>query len=257
MMIVRSILACCRLSFSTPSLSPTLPEDGGLIDVISVVPAQMMHILDHPEDYTNIKNFLIGGSSIDSRLWDRIVDAGLNAWESYGMTETASHIALRRVTGSSEKRPRFVPLKGVKVKSDFEDRLHINMDNEFFPTNDLADVFPDGSFTINGRLDNMIISGGLKINPVLLERTLQPYLEDLIDTFFISSVPDEIWTSKIILVAKPINETLHSAEDVQKKIKDILDSIPADILSPKFRPKEIRLVDKLTYTDSGKPLRKI
>lgn len=256
-MIVRSILAGCRLSFSSPSLSPSLQEDGGVIDLISVVPAQMMHILDHLEDYGNVKNFLIGGSSIDSRLWDRIVEAGINAWESYGMTETASHIALRRVTGNSKKRPRFVPLNGVKVKSDFEDRLHINMDNEFFPTNDLTTVFPDGSFIINGRIDNMIISGGLKINPVLLERTLQPYLEGLIDTFFISSSPDERWTSKIILVAKPAIEPTVSTENLQKKIKDVLDGIPSEILSPKFRPKEVRIMDELTYTGSGKLLRKL
>lgn len=260
MMIVRSLVAGCELSFSEPSLSPEPPSSDKTVDLISVVPAQMPFILSHLKDYNHVKAFLLGGSAIDGRLWDKIVASGINAWESYGMTETASHVALRRITGSSSMRPHFVPMQNISVKTDLEGRIHIRDGKNFFTTNDIGIVYPDGSFNIIGRKDDIIISGGIKMNPLHIEEKIRPYIEDKLSEFFLSSVPDEQWTSKIILVGVPLQKIKN--EEYQEKLlieemERIIKNIPDEIISVKEKPKEIRLVATLPLTESGKLKRKL
>ena len=258
MMIARSLVAGCRLTFSEPSLTPELPCGEMPIDLMSVVPAQMIHILDNLDLYRNVKRFLIGGSAVDSRLWDRIVNSGINAWESYGMTETASHVALRRICSSSDTRPRFIPLSGILVNTDSESRIHIRDEKNFFTTNDCGKSFTDGSFVVWGRMDNIIISGGIKINPLQIEDILGSRLSDFLDDFFISSVPDEKWTSKIVLVGNPsIKVCKNDRKVLANQIQNVIENISAEILPFKYRPKEIILKDELAYTASGKLIRKI
>lgn len=257
MMIARSLVAGCRLSFCNPSLSPELPPDNSAVDLMSVVPAQMVHILDNLDSFRRVRKFLIGGSSIDPRLWDRIVESGVQAWESYGMTETASHVALRRICGSASRRPRFIPLPGISVSTDFDGRIHIRDEKSFFTTNDCGRSFPDGSFIVSGRMDHMIISGGIKVNPLQVEEVLVEYMSDLLDHFFISSSPDERWTSRIVLVGESPDTSDNAKRDLASRIKGAIDNIPLEVLPLRLRPKEIILLDRFDYTPSGKLIRRI
>lgn len=256
MMIVRSLVAGCNLTFSEPSLKIQLPADDNKIDLMSVVPAQMPYILEHPEIFNKVKTFLIGGSPIDPRLWKRIDGSGLCVYESYGMTETASHVALRRIKGDSDKRPRFVPLPGVKVKADPEGRIHIFDNDLIFSTNDVTSgIKQDGSFDIAGRMDMVINTGGIKVNPMEVEVKIREYIEDLISEFIIGSVPDEIWSSRIILLIIPRKGYCDRSNKLISEVTERLNAIPEDILSRWKRPKEIRIVDTLPLTPSGKPIR--
>ena len=257
MMIVRSLVSGCQLTFSEPSQRPQPPEGKNKVDLISIVPAQMPYILEHLDDYKIVKNFLLGGSAIDSRLWNRIVESGITAWESYGMTETASHIALRRITGRASSRPRFVPLPGIKISMDFDDRLHIYDGANFFTTNDVGKVYKDGSFEVLGRKDDIIISGGIKMNPLVIEDKLNPYLEEELETFFITSLPDEQWTSRIILVGTPYDKENVGENNIERKIENIIKTIPSSILPNRERPKEIRIIEEIPRTSNDKIIRKL
>ena len=226
---------------------------------MSVVPAQMPYIISHKESFSNVVAFLLGGSSIDDRLWNRIAESGLNAWESYGMTETASHIALRCIKGNSASRPRFVPMNGIGISVSEDECLKITDEDIVVKTNDLVKIFKDGSFLIKGRKDDMIITGGLKVLPSEIESVLAPYLKNTAKDFFITSEPHEVWTSSIVLVLVPLNnglvENSQQGNELKENIQKIIDSISEKELPSRFRPKRIRLLPELPLTRSGKLIR--
>lgn len=254
MMIIRSLLSGCELTFSLPAVAPKIAFSGRDIDLMAVVPVQMYHLLNNSCVKEHVKHFLIGGSPIDDRLWTKIVASGIDAWESYGMTETASHIALRRIAGSCENRPRFVPFPGIKLSLDFDNCLHI-VDGEInIRTNDIAKLASDGSFEIIGRKDDMIISGGIKVLPQEIEKILFPFLSKMGLEFYISAIPDECWTSKIILI---IISQEKNNEEKKKEVRELLDRIPEDLLSRKLRPKDILFFKEMPLTPSGKIMRKL
>lgn len=245
MMIARSLRSGCRLTYSEPSLTPLPPDIENKIDLMSVVPAQMSYIIQNADKFERVRRFLIGGSRIDDRLWNKIVESGIETWESYGMTETASHIALRRVTGQCNNRPRFVALRGVQISESKDHCLQIKDLDIRIKTNDIVELHKDHSFEIIGRKDNVIISGGLKIQPEEIERKLFPFIQNLVKAFYITSVPDEIWSSKMILaIVEPKVDIL--------RIKEEIDKIPDSVIPSRFRPKELRILDSLPLTQSGK-----
>ena len=103
----------------------------------------------------------------------------------------------------------------------------------------------------------MIITGGLKVMPVTLESILRPYLSSVCEDFYISSLPDEIWSSRIVLVCIPLEHTKLSDKEQILKIRHIIDCIPLTVLQKKFRPKEICLRSEFPMTSSGKLLRRL
>lgn len=253
MMIARSLLSGAQLSFSEPSLHIENISENDNIALMSVVPAQIPYILDNLSCFKNVDQFLIGGSAIHDKLWNRIVESGINAWESYGMTETASHIALRRVVGPCGRRPRFVAFPGIKVSLDPDDCLHIVDDEVVVTTNDIANLYPDRSFEILGRRDDVIISGGIKVLPQHIEKIIKPYIEPICQDFFITSVSDEIWTSKIVLAVVSASCDM----SLSASLRHAIDRIPLDILSKKLRPKDIRIFAEAPLAQSGKLLRRL
>ena len=70
-------------------------------------------------------------------------------------------------------------------------------------TNDIARLYPDGSFVVLGRKDNTINSGGIKIQPEEDERLLQPIIDV---PFAITSVSDEKLGEAAILLLEPVSE---------------------------------------------------
>lgn len=238
MMLVRQRKINCRLYWESPSNRPLENYKGGPIDLISVVPSQMIHILDNLHVMPELRNILIGGSSIPSGLRRRIAASGLNAWESYGMTETASHIALRRVMADPES---FHTLPGVTVE-DRNGALVINISGwKSLVTNDACRVLAPDEFEILGRLDNVIISGGKKINPEKLEERLSLSIEV---PFFITSAPDEKWGSRVVLVAE-CNESR----------KEEIESVCHKHLEKHEVPKQIIFMERIPLTSNGKPIR--
>lgn len=235
MVLVRSKICSCTYSWEKPSNTPLENYSGPDIDLISVVPSQMIYILNNFDRMPVIRNFLIGGSQIPVSIKERIIELGLNAYESYGMTETSSHIAIRKI--SSEIVP-FKTLEGISVE-DYVGKLKINIDGwKSFVTNDCAEIFSETEFLIIGRADNIINSGGIKINPEQIEQRLSSQIKV---PFVISSLPDEKWGERIVLVA----------EGEPRMINEISNTLD-NVLSGVDKPKQVITLKNLPKTENGK-----
>lgn len=252
MMTVRADVAHCTLTSERPSSEPL--QDIGYderIDLVSVVPAQMGSVLDAPGHWRGIRNFLIGGSAIPPLLRHRIALSGYVAWESYGMTETASHIALRRVESTGLEPFRTLP--GITVSQTEDGCLQISLPGEdLIKTTDLAEVVSDTEFRILGRADNCIISGGIKIIPEDLESRLGPFIGY---DYCVSYLPDEKWGERLVLVVATGESSLPESF-LLKAISVRLNQFRKSLDLGRIAPKEIILVKELPFTSSGKLDRK-
>lgn len=247
MMTVRAEEACCRLTSEHPSSRPLAEvAKDEVIDLLSVVPVQMDWILDSPENWTGIRNILVGGSAIPSLMKRRITLSPYNVWETYGMTETASHIALRKVDGDDAP---FKALDGISVDVDESGCLTVRMpDGTVLVTTDMAELTGENEFRILGRADHAVISGGIKINPEELERRLGPFIAF---DYCLSSVPDGKWGEKLVMVIEAPSgmnddELLKAAVGVRlRQYRKILE------LGVKS-PKDVVVVSSLPRTPKGK-----
>lgn len=243
MMGVRSEVSGCRLSWETPSNQPlsTLGKDE-VIDLLAVVPSQILHIISNLENMPEIRAVIIGGSAIHPGLRKKIISTGINAFETYGMTETASHIALRKVEEGEEF---FSVLPGISVSLDNRECLVIKFESgEKIITNDLAVVADPGRFKIIGRFDNVIISGGKKVNPEDVERRISALIKG---DYLITSRPDEKWGERVVLLIEGEKDNYDG--NLMATLKKLLN--PFEV------PKEIEWVSQLKRTPNGKIIRKI
>ncbi|MCM1440440.1 MAG: AMP-binding protein [Roseburia sp.] len=240
MMLIRSLIAGCKFLFEKPSNTPLSQIDRNIkINLLSIVPSQMNYILDNIHKLPEIKNILIGGAPIPQNLKIKIAQSGLHVFESYGMTETASHIALREVKGQDTP---FRTLEDIFVENE-DGRLKITIPGwDTFLTNDSPQIINPKEFHILGRVDNIINSGGIKINPELLESKLSNYLSI---PYAFTSIPDEKWGEALALVYESNGTT-----------KQQISNIVNNSLYGYENPKHIIPIDKMPYTPNGKLQRK-
>lgn len=245
MAAVRSIVTKCEFTYETPSNTPSICDGECDIDLVSVVPSQMVYILDHPEEFRRVRRYLIGGAPLPYGMSELIRERHLDAWESYGMTETASHIALRHIG----RETSFHPLPGIEVSANKDQCLVISgIEGSEILTNDLVSFTPEGGFNITGRKDNVIISGGKKISPETVEHKIQKIL-NLDDHILLAGIPDPKWGEKIVLYVEGTTEYGKDARRMLLTLRDNLEGWEC--------PKEIYFVDSLARTPNGKIKRKI
>jgi len=244
MMIVRAIVGGLNLLYSEPNSIPVITEEIK-IDFVAMVPNQVFGLLEGAigkRQLSNIGSLLIGGSGITNKLEsDLLLNPSINAWHSYGMTETITHIALREIGANSNN---FKPLAGVEVSTNSEGQLiidapKIGVDN--LVTNDIADILEDGSFIIVGRIDNVVVSGGIKL---FLENIESKISHHISQNYFVGGVPDEKLGEKLILFIEG------SSMD-----NNLINKLRTDL--QKFEiPKEIVHLPDFLRTDTGKIRRK-
>lgn len=222
MMVVRALERGLRLVEVTPSNRPLEDlvrerPDIETIDLAAMVPSQVYCSIGHPL-LPRIRHLIVGGGAIPQALEERLRPLPTAVWNSYGMTETLSHIALRRVSGA-EAEDWYRPLPGVALSLSGEGCLVIDapaLSPERLVTNDLAELLPDGRFRILGRRDNVVISGGLKLHIEEEEERLRPLLPDREDrpVFCITCRPHEkLGEEAVLVVERPLlaqaRATLH------------------------------------------------
>ena len=191
------------------------------ISFAAMVPLQVYNSLQVPEErerLKQIKHLIIGGGAIDDDLADELKTFPNAVWSTYGMTETLSHIALRRLSGS-DASDWYTPFPSVTVSLSDESTLIIDAPEvcaDRLITNDIAKIFSDNSkFRIIGRKDNTICSGGLKIQPEELERQLRPYMRV---PYLISKRPDSKFGEIVVLLTEgPIDDARQICERVLPK----------------------------------------
>ncbi len=227
------------------------------------VPLQIQTLLESKPIFSEILNsakaIIIGGAAVNDAILEKVQTIYRPVYVTYGMTETLTHIATKRINGS-EKDDFFNTLDGVDIKLNDESCLMIKSkttDNEWITTNDVAEIINGSSFVLHGRIDNVINSGGVKIQLEKVEKfaesvlkKLTPDGEKLNGRYFVFSLPDEKLGERLIFVLeKEINESFLSREDATKI--DILKGFK-EIL-PKFEvPKEVFFVKKMIETPTGK-----
>lgn len=242
MMIVRALVSGAHLEMIQPSSSPLEHWNGGYdIDLLPVVPAQVEAMLASPQQ-PRVRNLLIGGGALSHTLETRLTEAGVAAWVSYGMTETCSHVALRRAGCDT-----YETLSGIRVLTDSRKCLVIDiptMSIGRIVTNDIAEVISPTRFRWRGRFDNVINSGGIKIHPEEDERLLAPYLCDT-GAYYITSRVSARWGQEAVIV---VTGTGMSDDEII--------GICRQVLPRHHVPKAVIRDQAPTFTSSGKPIRR-
>jgi O-succinylbenzoic acid--CoA ligase len=237
MMIVRSIVGNLNLVVSDVNLHPLMNCNHHL-DFIALVPLQVEELLKTDlEKLKSIQTILIGGGPIHTSLSTKLREQNIQAFHSYGMTETISHVAIRMV-GLGET-DTFEALNGIEFSQE-NGQLHVHypeIGHSNLATNDLVELIDNHHFKFKGRADFIINSGGIKINPETVEELLSTYIET---SFFVSGIPDEQLGQRLILL---IEGTVDQAPTLFE-LKSLL---------PKFHnPKDVYFLPKFIRTESGK-----
>lgn len=237
MMVVRALVCGLNIISTTPCGHP-LKECTERIDFAAMVPLQVVNSLSVLEEagcFEQIKKVIIGGSSINEQLASDLQQLSNAVYSSYGMTETLSHIALRRINGADASKSYF-PLSQVEVSLSDEGTLVIDAPHICpvrLTTHDMAEIHADGSFDILGRKDHVINSGGLKIQIEEVERILTPVIRG---DFAVTSAPDERFGEALVLVVtNPFEE-----------------SQIAKVLPTYYFPKQILQIDSLPRLENAK-----
>jgi len=238
MMLVRAIVGGFNLITVEPKANP-FENLQKAIDFTAITPYQLSHSAETLKIFP-IKNIIVGGGHVNNKLEKLAETIPANLYETYGMTETASHIALRQFNG--EKSEYFSILEGVSIRQDERGCLIIKAphltENELI-TNDIVELKDEKSFKWLGRADSVINSGGVKIFPEQLEKKLGTIINN---PFFVASLPDDTLGEKVILVIEGPEENYS-------------DKLPA-ILGKYEMPKEIFFSPEFQYSISNKILKK-
>ena len=291
MVVVRSIERHLHLISVSPSGHPLKDIDlkdangkdvNGEITFAAMVPMQVYNTLQVPEErerLTHIRHLIIGGGAIDASLEKELqsLPGNIAIWSTYGMTETLSHIALRRINGA-EASEWYQPFDSVKISQTDEGCLVIDAPlvcAETLVTNDIVEIesyiynkvenheevenhnkVEKLRFRIKGRKDNVICSGGIKIQIEEVEALLKPHLEK---PFMIAKKKDEKFGEIAVLLTE--DEDLKKVEATIRRLlssKSDDSNKSSESKSHKYWiPREYLHVDHLPLTETGKPKRSI
>lgn len=241
MMVVRSILRKLKLKIVEPSTNP-LQNINDEIDFCAMTPLQVENSLDKLH---LIKNLIIGGASVSETLKTKIIqtlkhsNSPIRIFETYGMSETLSHIALRQIFPNQEDW--FTVFEGVEISLDERDCLKIfapKLNSEILQTNDLVEINNKNQFRFLGRLDNAINSGGAKIFPEELEKLVKQNIPN--EAVFLG-IDDEKLGQKLILIIEG-----ESDENLKSKIHNL------KFQKSFHKPKDIIFVKQIPRTPNGK-----
>lgn len=270
MMVVRSIERKLRLFSVKPSGHPLSDESLAKMvemdfDFVAMVPMQVYNTLQVPQErerLSRIKHLIIGGGAIDDALAEELRSLPGAVWSTYGMTETLSHIALRRLNGE-EASEWYQPFDSVGVSLNSDGCLVIEAPlvcSEPLVTNDIAEIkqqetsshssdassslktsSPHVLFRIKGRKDNVICSGGIKIQIEEVENLLRQHLDA---PFLLAKKKDEKFGEIAVLVTE--------SGDLEG-----VEAICRQVLPKYWVPRQYLHFDQLPMTETGKPKRAI
>ena len=273
MMVVRCLERGMKIVSVAPSSHP-LKDLQEIPTFAAMVPMQVYNSMENEEERSKlmkIKNLIIGGGAVDSEMVRRLRLFGNTVWSTYGMTETLSHIALRKLSGM-EATEYYSPFEGVELYAANDGCLCIKAPvvcKDTLKTNDIVEFHEDGRrFRVIGRKDNVIDSGGIKIQIEEIEQALKGRLN--VD-FAVSKMQDKEYGEIVVLFLALPEFCKNKDNDIfllyrkgqSRSIKDMeeprLLPFSASFLFlaisslPKYwQPKAVFAVDKIPYTETGK-----
>ena len=228
MMVVRAQELGLKLYCIEPKSTIDL-QDFPNLDFVPMTPMQVKKSMG---SLAKIKTLLIGGAPLSDELRSKLLKTNTHVFESYGMTETITHIGLRNIS-----EDYFRTLDKVKIRKDERGCLVIQTPyfEEEITTNDLVEFKGENQFKWLGRFDSIINSGGIKLIPEQIEKRLKTLISH---EFILSSLPDPILGEKLILI-------IENSEPIDLNFKDVN-------LSKHEIPKAIYYLNSFPRTSSGK-----
>ena len=230
MLLIRALIGDLAIHLYEPAAE--LPELNNSFDLVSLTPMQAARSIQQLDRF---KTILLGGGPVSEVLHEKLQGLDAQVYHTYGMTETASHVALKTLNGP-DQQGYFEALPGIHFSRDDRDCLVINATAWGIPqlvTNDVVKLHGETRFTWLGRADNVVNSGGIKLYPEEIERLLAPAIDK---PFFVTGLPDVELGQKLVLLVE----------------SDVEFSIDFDHLSGYQKPREVLFLPQFVYTETGK-----
>lgn len=246
MVVVRSIIRDLQLVSVKPSGHPLAGIDTPPT-FAAMVPMQVYDSLqtEHERNLLKaVKHLIIGGGAVDQALEAELHDFPNAVWSTYGMTETLSHIAMRRISGGGADC-WYTPFEGVSISLGDDGCLVIDAPAvcpSVLHTNDIAELHADGRrFRILGRKDNVICSGGIKIRMEDVEDMLRQHVPV---PFTITKRADSQLGEAVVMLFEGTDAMIGTVKEVCLRV-----------LPKYWRPKDYISVSQIPITETGKPAR--
>ncbi len=244
MMLVRAMVLGWRLDI-VPYRSNPLDTLYKRYDFCAMVPLQLDNSLNRLH---LIKKLIVGGGSVSEKLQKLVQTIDTKVYETYGMTETVSHIAARRLNPKKKKAgiKAFKALPEIVLATDDRNCLVIKapkLTPEVLVTNDVVELLTYKKFNWKGRYDHVINSGGIKLHPEVIEKKIQQYISQ---RFFLIGIADDLLGERLTLIIE--------GQEVSEEVRNsLLQSLSKDEQFSKFEiPKSLYFLPKFIETPTGK-----
>lgn len=245
MMLVRALVLGLSLVVVKPSSNPLKEVSSKtIINFAAMTPMQVQETLKEPASLnklSKIKKLIIGGAPVSRQLENELQQLPGEIFETYGMTETLTHIALRRINGPG-RNEFFSLLPGITISANNRECLIIHAPHLADPdiiTNDLVEIISPTQFRWLGRADNVVNSGGVKIFPEQVEKKLESIIKA---RFIVTGMSDGKLGEKLVLVIETQTPEGFGA----------LPGLIAENLGSYKKPREIVFLEKFPETSTGK-----
>ena len=215
-----------------------LPKKGGNVenlykDLDILVYLDSINIQERVQSKKNVLGVLMSKPKINENLKSQLLVLPTLVYETYGMTETITHVAAKNITDNY-----FSVLPNVTISTDSRNCLVIDVpriSNYSIVTNDVVKIIGNSEFELLGRFDNVINSGGVKLFPEQIELKLAHKIQT---RFFVTGIPDDQFGEIVALI-------------VEGSPIPFEDEIFNDLL-PYEKPKKIHFLSNFLETESGK-----
>lgn len=238
MMLVRAIVNKADIILCKPTSNP-LTYLNKEVDFSAMTPWQVSHAINE-DNFEKIKKLIIGGGIISSSLIKELKDKKTESFQTYGMTETISHIAVRNLKNIDEN-PNYKCLNHVSISTNKEGELIVKSPKLYIKsltTSDIVEITGNEEFKYIGRRDNMINTGGIKVLPEAIEKQLNKHLQGVV--LFVDKIPDNRSGEKIIIITNKKGNTATIKQACKR-------------ITPKhIRPQLIFFIEEFLFTENNK-----
>ena len=250
MMLVRGMELGLKLTIVEPSKNPFQNLENPCFDFHAFVPLQLQNLLENEKNVEFLnksKAIIVGGAAVNEALEKEIQKLNAPVYSTYGMTETVSHIVIKRLNGAN-KNDNFQVLEGVNIGIDIRNCLNIIAEatnNVLIQTNDIVEIINEKEFQLIGRFDNIINSGGVKIQLEKVEKLIANEIKILNpNRYFAYGIEDEKLGQKLVLFVE--------GEAVNLDIKNTFLTDIQSVLLKYEIPRKICFVERFMETATGK-----
>lgn len=241
MMLVRAMVLGWDLDVINPVSNP-LSVNKKSYDFSAMVPLQLQNSI---QDINRIKTLIVGGGVVSETLQKQIENIKTEVFATYGMTETITHIAVKKLNHYNERSIFYTSLAGVQIYIDNRSCLVIKapkVSDDIIITNDVVQLISENEFEWLGRFDNVINSGGVKLHPEIIEHKLSKVIDK---RFFIIGIPDTRLGEKMVLFIEGDGDS-----KAEKKILAEIEQI--ETISKYEIPKKVFFIERFIETETKK-----